>query len=622
MKTVKVPLNYCLKNPDINLETINKYVLRINTIVIHALQFMKLYILYYYEKYNKLPDINKNFIVSCLKTVSKKDTNKGRPKTTNETIMKELESFYNQHYHPIAGEKKVPYTYLNTVLDYMTETILTCYENNIKQHFIEYLERYINVIYNKKESLKNKNKEEVKHFCKYLRNIKTDILNVKDSNFVSDDNFHAWIKKQKSLILPKKTFAKDSVHYDLQVSPFDYLPGMIFMMKEVEKTGQTMFNVFPLRNEIIPHHMTVDTTSLVHMLIEKGKTKYLGKGKLKKNEDKIWEFFFKTDLKCFNKKNYKFHHMIHTDGISCSIILSKENSNDENEEDETVEYSKRKEEYIDNLNDYSHLQGKNIVAIDPGKSDLIYCVDGTEKYKPNGEKTNVFRYTQNQRRKVSKSKKFRNIIKDKKKAEKYNEKTVTEIETELSKLNRKTLDFQKFKEYVKEKNKANVYLKKFYEQELFRKFKLSGFINTKRDEQNMINNFKAKFGNEKDVVICFGDFEQKNHMKFHEPTIGKGMRDLFRKNRFEVYLVNEFRTSIKCSKDDCGGQCERFLERPNPRPWKKDETKLVWGLLKCKTCKSVWNRDRNAASNIYKISENAINGKDRPEYLSRNHQLR
>lgn len=34
-------------------------------------------------------------------------------------------------------------------------------------------------------------------------------------------------------------------------------------------------------------------------------------------------------------------------------------------------------------------------------------------------------------------------------------------------------------------------------------------------------------------------------------------------------------------------------------------------------CDSVWNRNRNGASNIYKISENTINGKARPGYLSR-----
>ena len=37
----------------------------------------------------------------------------------------------------------------------------------------------------------------------------------------------------------------------------------------------------------------------------------------------------------------------------------------------------------------------------------------------------------------------------------------------------------------------------------------------------------------------------------------------------------------------------------------------------CKTCSALWNRDENSARNIYKIADNAINKKERPEYLSR-----
>jgi hypothetical protein len=44
---------------------------------------------------------------------------------------------------------------------------------------------------------------------------------------------------------------------------------------------------------------------------------------------------------------------------------------------------------------------------------------------------------------------------------------------------------------------------------------------------------------------------------------------------------------------------------------------LIHGLLTCKKRSSVWNRDVNSATNIYKISKNAINGIGRPKYLCR-----
>jgi len=97
--------------------------------------------------------------------------------------------------------------------------------------------------------------------------------------------------------------------------------------------------------------------------------------------------------------------------------------------------------------------------------------------------------------------------------------------------------------------------------------------------------------------------------------LGKGMRTLFRRNKYQVYLVDEHKTSCKCSKCE-GGVCEKFMVRENPRP-KKDELRLVHGLLRCKSGCGAWNRDRNGSSNIYKIACQAISKMPRPSYLCR-----
>ena len=123
-------------------------------------------------------------------------------------------------------------------------------------------------------------------------------------------------------------------------------------------------------------------------------------------------------------------------------------------------------------------------------------------------------------------------------------KTIIEWETEISKFNRKSLNILKFKEYIKKKSEINSMLFTFYEKYIFRKLRLQSYRNTKKSEQRMLNNFKRIFGNEKDVVVCFGDYEQKKQMKFKEATKGKGMRTLFRKAGFQTYLVDEFRTYL------------------------------------------------------------------------------
>jgi hypothetical protein len=100
---------------------------------------------------------------------------------------------------------------------------------------------------------------------------------------------------------------------------------------------------------------------------------------------------------------------------------------------------------------------------------------------------------------------------------------------------------------------------------------------------------------------------------YNKPTIGIGMRTLFRKNGYKVYLVDEFRSSCRCSNCN-GGVCEKFRVKKHPN---KDELRLIHGLLRCQNGCGLWNRDRNGASNIYKTAYQAIHKLERPTYLCR-----
>ena len=105
-------------------------------------------------------------------------------------------------------------------------------------------------------------------------------------------------------------------------------------------------------------------------------------------------------------------------------------------------------------------------------------------------------------------------------------------------------------------------------------------------------------------------------MKYKEPVKGKGIRKIFRDNGYKLYLVDEFRTSCMCSICKETGRCEKFQIRKNPKPYKSGNI-LVHGLLTCKKCSGVWNRDVNGTTNIYRIAKNAINRIERPKYLCR-----
>ncbi len=125
---------------------------------------------------------------------------------------------------------------------------------------------------------------------------------------------------------------------------------------------------------------------------------------------------------------------------------------------------------------------------------MIYCVDDDNK------QANIFRYSQDQRRKETKKKKYSKIQLKLKREQIEGHGTIIELETELSKLNKKSLNLTKFKEYIQKKSEINGLLFSFYEKYIFRKLRLQSYRNTKKSEQKMMNRFKHIFGNENDDV--------------------------------------------------------------------------------------------------------------------------
>ena len=325
-KSIKTSLKSILKHPEINTAKINDVVIKSHKIVIHTLQFLKLYLMHHYETHNQsLPIIDKKLINTTMKVMcGEKETNKGRPPNKDTLELKDkLTMFYKEHYLQYTQEDKLDYTYMSNVLAYLTEDIITMYENNIQLHYVDYVERFVNVVWKKKMltekirklyKTKAERESRIRSLCGELRKIKNDILTVDKTTYTSKPYYHSWITEQKKRILPNKTkFQKDSVSYDLKCKIMDYFPCMITMMKQVEKEEETISNVFPLRSGISPNYIRLDTITLVHLLLRKeqgNKSDYNDEGNTKKHEDKIWQFFFRTERKVFTKTGYSFHHMM------------------------------------------------------------------------------------------------------------------------------------------------------------------------------------------------------------------------------------------------------------------------------------------------------------------------
>lgn len=608
--TVKTSLQSIVKSDDI-IQKITETVDAINRIRIHTLHFLKLLFITNPER---LPIIDESLILNTMRLFAKREREKRLQEKSLKInsllapVFRDYRATISPHQH-FPRQQSSSCKNLTQILNYMTTDIVTMYENAIKQNYVSYIERFVNVVCQKNERIQPLDKKEKSALCTTLRKIKESLLTRNFDEFhqrcidlVGSEDFNDEVMGFLPFVIPSDIH-ENGIKYDLQCRPQAYLPCMIYMVQFFEKNGVSLPNLFPNQTSVIPTYITIDASTSIKLLYQR-KKQGPTKQSLLKNIHQIWSRLFRTELRCFHKKGFTFR-FIKTDGVGCSLVF---------ERDQPVPTKKIKltEPYVDEIDPLS-LQGKRIIGIDPGKCDLIYCT---------GEDTGhakKFRFSQNQRRFELQTKAYQTMRKQlaKSSEEIVDGKTPEEWHAWVSELNGKTVDVTRYLAYLQRKNHVNELLMNHYAKPIYRRLRWKSYINKKRSEQRLINLFSAHYGKSNNVVLCFGDFEQKKHMKFKEPTMGKGMRQLFRRAGYRVLLVDEFRTSCRCH--DCGGVCEKFIYAPNPRPWKREKKPIVkrHGILRCSSCSRTWNRDCNGALNIMKIAQCVRSNVSRPDYMQR-----
>jgi hypothetical protein len=643
MKTNKDNIKNIIKDRE-TIILINDLVINTNKIVIHAYNFIKLYVLYLYEKDKEIPLIDKEFICDVFKVITIRKCNSGGYRDDNmPEQLKQLTKFYQKHYQQTVDKDEVLYyDKMSYILAYEAIDMETNINNNIQEHFIQHINKFVNITFDLNERREDINKmkvtkEEKKNLRKELNKefsqIKYDLISL-EKELKSDKKYHRWIKKQRKYINDgKETYDHDNIYYDLKSNTQDYLRPMIYIDRELEKINDQikinnenndenqsqikLFNTLPLRTNIIPKNITIDTCGLIQNLITDVPTGPLLKNyKKDDNQNNLWERFFKLNKRIFKKNKYQFHYMIRTDGISVSVLFIRLKDGVPMKKPKNITRFEEQTQYIEKVEFTEEMKKKKIVCIDPNYSDLIYCGMRTK----NGN-LKTFRYTQNQRRLETGLKKYRHIIDTNNKNTKINNKTIKEIESELSNYSKKTNNYRKFKEYITKKNEINLKLFNHYQQAYFRKFKLNRFINTQKSESKMIMNFENKFGLSDKVIIAMGDYDKTEHMRGLEPVICKKFRRLFKNAGYETYLINEFRTSKLCN--ECNEEVDKFLVRKSHKPKDMKENKQVTvnGLLRHMDvkhkCEIIHNRDKNAVQNMLNIVEHIKKKGKRPKMFTR-----
>ena len=627
--SVKTSLKSIIKDNDI-ITNINELVIKCNHIVIDAYMFIRLFALNQYHNNLPIPELNEDFISYCIMSIGTRDARGKSAK--NKDLLITLNSFYTSEFQPIFNHQKHDLRGLSFTIPYICQTMETCITTNLKEHFIKRLMRFINI-------------SAMLYYDTHYCNLNTNILEKKQliwklKKAILDNKydkipieFQNWFELHHHSIIPTE-FTK-SIPYDCHVSPFKYIKYSFYMNSKFEEYNDTikrkilhstdnkeikelnsqlikLFQPLSLRNNCIPKYITIDTASLINLFAEKGQ-----KGKLlqtlKESQKLVWYDYFRMDKKIFNPTNgYIFNYTIQTDGIGCSLLFKHESLKDKRfgSKIKSVLTNDTSIPYIDELTDsqIEIMKTKKMVCGDPGKKFLLYMMDNYG---------NELKYSCMQRDTESLAKRNRRIMK----TNKENSNTI-QNETILSNYCSKTINYNKFKDFIKVKHETNIETKQFYEAPVFRKLNWRTKTYRQKSEDKFLNNITTTFGNKEDIVICIGDWSNKNTIKGLASTMGIGLKRLIHK-KFTTLQIDEYNTSKKCC------NCWKDIENISINGNKK------FRLLGCKNCtrcnigspedepKSIFQsysfmtRDKNSCINMLSVAKHILYNKKRPIEFSR-----
>ena len=621
-KCIKLPINSILNNNEESqniFNTIQDAVYRTNYITTKTSLLLRLWCLDKYHNGIDIPFINENTIKMCMKSLILASSGP-KPKNNNLLLLNEFKNLHN-----FTLEDGVN---LSSILNYYAITILTSIETNIKMHFFDYVNRFINSYFKVFYKDEITNTEFKKQLFKDLYVVKNDIIN---GTLKANEKFHNWINEYRFKIVPEEF--EINYYYDVKATPQKYLKYMIFMNIELEKIEGKMYQFFPLQSSIIPNHIQIDTKSVIELLVDKGKKEYLDN--IEVNKEFLWDKFFNITQKI---KDYKFDNTIITDGYATSLRFihndyiegekikkekmkkgrkdAKEMTEEDKEkkkldkkilQDEKKELNKLKQKdkpkkiekiqefpYIDDV-EKEDLEGKHIF-IDPGKRSLFTMMNDDGRF---------YSYTNKQRVNETKRLKYQNILK------KYrDELEITSKENELSLYNSKSCNINKYREFITKKINTNEVLYKLYQNNKFRQYKWYAFINKKRTEDNMLNKIEKTYT--KDSIIIIGDWSIGKQMKNFISTPNLSLKRKLQE-RFKVYNIDEYRTSCLNYKTEELSKNLYLVDKRNKE--RKMHSILTYKMENKRN--GCINRDKNGCKNIQKVFNYYIEYDERPERYKR-----
>ena len=410
--------------------------------------------------------------------------------------------------------------------------------------------------------------------------------------------------------------------YSLKTNWYCFLPWMRVMLKTFESNpnvkGHRTFTLCPHPSAALKH-IAIDATSLRELIVvtsernQDFKKKFGSPNKEKVIGDK--DNWFRQMFKIPNetKTNRKFAHFIRTDGISCSLTMSRPKRADEDQKEK-----KNQEEALvagasSDSPRFEHVdcspQTHRIIGVDPGRGDIFVAIC-KEDIGSNG-KPRVIRYS-NERYATESGARYA-----KEKSDHWLKKAPNNFLTRLHALGQTPSGVTSTAAY-------QVYLRAalalFPEQLMYeipnrrRRLRFKSYVSKQKTLDRMCQAITA---GDKKTVVAYGAGTFSSCSKGYAPAPNRGLRDRL-KLHAKVVMIDEYCTSklcYKCKKELGALKLSDSKKQEANREAKEEENmemeteeevkrkaelrrQLEYKVRVCNDCRMIVNRDVNGANAI------------------------
>ena len=402
-------------------------------------------------------------------------------------------------------------------------------------------------------------------------------------------------------------------------------------LSQIHKTKTS--TIVPLFTQKMKY-ITIDTNVLYSLLGGKKGTGFtLEEFASNDNQIDMWKRVFKLKESWleYDKHDKKiFNFQVMTDGLSCSLIFKKHILRNKGmsgtvnksifdkrikKRKQEIDFKKNKKKmkmrHKENTNtntdmdvEYEYESYDYYIGIDPGTGSILTSV--TMDTNSNPDKEIVKSVSNGHYQNMCLHKNTATYVKN------YNKKKgivswISNIPTS------KTMESIKFIEYLEYvSDEKNEILQEFHYKWKTRFKRWMMYVQRQKVKHKICKDIISTIPEGKKGIVAFGDGSWTQRKGYASSPLGKKfyeyMKDTFSNHMISIKSTPEFNTSQICSK--CNTH-SRLL------PGDKEIISNPHFVKKCKTCKTMWNRDVNACRNIINVCKTTIETGVKPEIFSK-----